>query len=260
MSVRIRSAGHGPDIALLHGWGLGANVWSSVATGLETTCRVHRVSLAGYDGTAPDDLDFSATAVQVAAALPAGCTLCGWSLGGMLALEAARLRPQQVGRLVLVATSPRFIVADDWPHGQAPALLESFRTVLAGNAKATLSRFVMLFNQGDSKARAISRVLAPLIAQNLPDTPTLLRGLEWLADVDQRAHVPAIVQPALVIHGDSDPLMPAAAGHYLAGMLPNAGLERWACYAETAHAPFLAAPEEFIRSVSAFCQRSHDAP
>ncbi len=36
-------------------------------------------------------------------------------------------------------------------------LLDSFRDAMAGDAKATLTRFVMLFNQGDDKARAISR-------------------------------------------------------------------------------------------------------
>ena len=259
MSVTVRSAGHGPDIALIHGWGLGADVWNSVADALELTCTVHRVSLAGYDGTTTDELDFLATAVQVADALPVGCTLCGWSLGGMLALAAARLRPQQVGRLILVATSPRFVVADDWPHGQAPELLESFRTALAGNAKTTLSRFIMLFNQGDGKARAIARVLAPLIAQEITDPATLLRGLAWLGDVDLREDLPAIVQPALIIHGDIDPLMPVAAGRYLASMLPNAGQERWECYAGAAHAPFLAAPEKFARNVSAFCHSDHGA-
>ena len=257
--MRVRSAGDGPDLALVHGWGLGAQVWNSVAAGLEATCRVHRVSLAGYDGTSPDELDFSATAIQVADALPTGCTLCGWSLGGMLALAAARLRPEQVGRLVLVATSPRFVLGEDWSHGQAPALLDSFRDALAGNATATLSRFIMLFNQGDHKARAISRLLSPVVAQETPDPPTLLRGLAWLADVDQREHLEAIMQPALVIHGEADPLIPAAAGRYLANSLPNAGPENLMCNGGAAHAPFLSASEAFIQRVSAFCHSRHDA-
>jgi pimeloyl-[acyl-carrier protein] methyl ester esterase len=89
MSLRIVTTGSGPDVALLHGWGLGAGVWEATAALLAETCRVHVVSLAGYDDHPADDLDFSATAATLADQLPAGCTLCGWSLGGMLALSAA---------------------------------------------------------------------------------------------------------------------------------------------------------------------------
>ena len=258
MSLRISTTGAGPDLALIHGWGLGAGVWNGVVEQLTATCRVHRVSLAGYDGTTPDALDFSATAAVIAEALPTGVTLCGWSLGGMLALEAARMRPQAIGRLVLVATSPRFLADADWPHAQASALLEGFSAALARDTKSTLSRFVMLFNQGDGKARAIARQLTPLLNGDLPDTTTLLRGLDWLGEVDLRACLAKIQIPALVIHGDCDPLMPIAAGRHLTNALSNGGSPRMECYVGAAHAPFVAEPDAFSRHLALFCQTPRD--
>lgn len=254
MSLQITTTGAGRDLALIHGWGLGAGVWDAVIEGLAARCRVHRVSLAGYDGTAPDALDFSATAMVIADALPSGVTLCGWSLGGMLALEAARCRPQAISRLILVATSPRFLAAPDWPHAQPAAVLESFRAELAKDVRATLSRFILLFNQGDAKVRMIARVfvreLEALRDADLPDSATLRRGLDWLGEVDMRSHLSALHLPALVIHGERDPLMDSASGRYLADHLPEA--QHFAPYPGTAHAPFVADPDRFVRDVLAF--------
>lgn len=254
MTFGITTTGSGPDIALIHGWGLGGSVWEATAAALSQRCRVHTVRLAGYDGQPADNLDFAATAAALADQLPAGCTLCGWSLGGMLALSAAAQRPQRIGRLVLVSTTPRFVQDADWPHAQPPALLDGFRNAVAGDAKATLTRFVMLFNQGDEKARAISRVLTPLLGAALPDRDTLLRGLDWLGNVDLRADLAGIRHPALVLHGDNDPLMPIAAAAALVEHLPAARLQH---FTGAAHAPFVAAPDEFIAAVAAFC---HAAP
>ena len=75
MTLRVASTGSGPDIALLHGWGLGAEVWDAVLAPLARQFRVHVLSLPGYDGYAPaDDRDLDATAAAIADALPAGCT------------------------------------------------------------------------------------------------------------------------------------------------------------------------------------------
>lgn len=254
MSLKITSTGEGPDLALIHGWGLGSGVWQDTAKALAANHRVHLVSLAGYDGHAADALDFAATAAAIADQLPAGCTLCGWSLGGMLALSAALQRPRHIARLIVVGSSPRFVLGENWPHGQPAALLDSFRSAVAGDAKATLTRFVMLFNQGDEKARALTRTLAPLLSADLPDAAILLRGLDWLGSVDLRATLASIAQPTLVLHGDKDPLMPIAAAEHLARTLPDSRLVR---FTETAHAPFLADPASFVRQVSEFC---HAAP
>lgn len=243
-------AGETTEIAFLHGWGLGAGVWDGIVDAFGKRFRIHRLSLPGYGGTADDGRDFAQTATALADALPAGTTLCGWSLGGMLALAAAAARPGHFSRLVLVGTTPRFVQAEGWPCAQVPENHATFTRAVAKAAEATLTRFVMLFNQGDDKARAVVRALTPLLAAGLPPAPVLARGLDWLRDVDLRAAVPDITTPTLVVHGDCDPLMPFAAGEWLAANLPAARLER---FAGSAHAPFLADSDHFVRAVAAFC-------
>ena len=250
MSLRLASRGSGPDLALVHGWGLGPGVWNDLAETLAADCRVHLVNLPGYAGTPDDGEDFAATADALAAALPAGTICCGWSLGGMLALAAAARHPGRFGGLALVGSTTRFVQDDGWPAAQPPELLDTFRRAIAGDARSTLTRFVMLFNQGDTRGRAVARALTPLLADGLPATATLLRGLGWLADADLRDLLAGLRLPTLLLHGDQDPLMPYAAAEALAARIPGARLEG---FAGCAHAPFISAPERFADLLRRFC-------
>jgi len=281
-----------PNLVLLHGWGLGSNAWQPALPALQKRFTVHPFSLPGYrrpkelmdkqsaeaSSQAPHEqtlsghmpcrspsdaasspttnktLSFERTAEVLAEALPEGSVLCGWSLGGLLAMETAALAPQRFKRLILVGSTPRFTQLSDWPHAQAATLLGMFSLAVARNAADVLQRFIALLNQGDVQARAISRSMSQqLLAAPLPDTATLLAGLDWLRDVDLRAQLARISTPTLLIHGENDPLMPLPAAQWLARKLPDARLE---IVAGAAHAPFLNDPEGFARRLGDFC----DAP
>ena len=261
-----------PDLALIHGWGIGRAAWDEALPLLSDRFRVHCVSLPGYDGSADtgdagDAADsFDACATALAQALPAGATLCGWSLGALLALRAAQLAPQRCARLILCGATPCFTQRNDWPHAQAPAVLDGFCAALAAeNADesagiaATRQRFVALINQGDSRARLItrtfSRALAGETAAQAPDIVTLARGLAWLRGIDLREPLAELAgagsfPASLVIHGARDPLMPLPAAHWLAQTLPDARLE---VFADAAHAPFANDAPRFAQLLFDFC-------
>lgn len=245
-----RIVGSGPDLALISGWGLGAAAWGPVVDTLAARCRVHLVELPGYGATPPDGAGFVETAQAVAAALPDGIALCGWSLGALLALQAALQTPQRIARLILVGATPSFMQRADWAPAQPPALLDAFAAAVREDAGATLQRFAALLNQGDAQARRLTRALAGAPGGALPDTSALAAGLRWLREVDLRAQLPAVAAPTLLIHGERDPLMPLAAAQWLAEHLPDA---RLASFAESAHAPFLADPARFCALVADFC-------
>jgi pimeloyl-[acyl-carrier protein] methyl ester esterase len=247
----VQSIGSGPDLALVHGWGLGRHAWEPVLEALAQRCRVHLIDLPGYGTTPASSADFAQTAQALVDELPAGVTLCGWSLGGMLALQAALLAPQKIARLILVGSTPSFMQRDGWLTAQPPALLDTFADAVASDAKTTLQRFIALLNQGDAQARPITRALTgQMLAGALPGTETLTRGLGWLRDVDLRAQIATIATPTLLSHGERDPLMPLAAAQWLKDALPNARLET---FAASAHAPFLADPARFTALAGDFC-------
>ncbi|MBK8579971.1 MAG: pimeloyl-ACP methyl ester esterase BioH [Candidatus Accumulibacter sp.] len=239
-----------PQLALIHGWGLGSAVWQPVVEPLSRHYRVHLVDLPGYGQSPDDDAAFDETAQTVVDALPHPITLCGWSLGAMLAMRAALLAPQRVTGLVLVGATASFTQRSGWPEAQAPALLDSFTDSITRQPEQTLQRFVALLCQGDHQARSLTRTLrAGLRNAPVPASKVLSRGLHWLREVDLRALLPALTTRSLLIHGENDALNPLAAARRLAGLLPDARLE---VFAGTGHAPFLADPQRFIQLLDDF--------
>jgi pimeloyl-[acyl-carrier protein] methyl ester esterase len=112
-----------------------------------------------------------------------------------------------------------------------------------------LRRFAALLNQGDERARALTRKLTALINQRIDDETTLAAGLAELRDTDLRKSAVVVRLPTLLIHGERDPLMPLAAAQWLAGHMPNARLE---ILPGAAHAPFLAQPDRFADMLQQF--------
>lgn len=245
------------DLVLIHGWGIGRRAWDSVLPNLIDHFRVHLVDLPGYEPATEHDAHTSAapsfadTADALAAAVPDGCIVCGWSLGALLALQAAALISSRIARLVLVGGTPRFTQDTDWPAAQPETVLKAFQDALGGDPDGVRQRFVALFNQGDSRARSITRDLCRLLAESpTPEPKFLLAGLDWLRDTDLRPLVRSVQQPVLLVHGERDPLMPPSAARWLRDTLPQAKLE---VFPDAAHAPFLHDPERFGRSVRNFC-------
>ena len=194
---------------------------------------------------------FEHTAEVLAQALPEGSVLCGWSLGGLLAMQTAALAPQRFKALILVGSTARFTQAEGWPHAQPAALLSLFSAALARNPADVLQRFVSLLNQGDTQARTISRTMVQqLLAAPLPEMPGLLAGLDWLRTVDLRPQIARIATPTLLVHGEHDPLMPLPAARTLVQQLPDARLE---VMPGAAHTPFLHDSESFARHLGDFC-------
>lgn len=251
MSI-VRAHPDKPALVLLHGWGMHGGVWTDLVARLGNGRDVLAPDLPGH-GASPMVEPYAVDAVvdRLAAAAPGRCVLAGWSLGGQLALAWARRHPQQVQRLILIATTPRFVRAADWPHGMSIDVLTGFAESLARDAAATLQRFLLLETQGDAQARAVARRLEAVLASRpLASCAVLEQTLRWLQATDLRAMLPAIAQPALVLHGDADRITPPAAGEFLAATLPRGRIR---LIAGAAHAPFISAPDAVCRLMADFC-------
>ena len=249
--LHIEVSGTGRDLVLLHGWGMHGGVWAGVVPTLAQHHRVHAVDLPGYgDSAAITPYSLDSIAQRLADNLPPQFDLCGWSLGGQVALALAARYPMRVRRLVTVGCNPCFVTRADWPHGVASEVLQLFADSLAQDYAGTLKRFLALQAQGDATARAVLTQLRGLLfARGQPSEAVLKDGLAILLHTDLRANLAGITQAALVIHGEHDTLAPLAAGQWLADALPHARLH---AVSGASHAPFLSHNADFTAALTDF--------
>jgi len=229
------------DVVLLHGWGSGSGIWDGLAPRLAPRFRVHALPLPGYDAVSARAVSSLQGIVEhVARAAPRRCAVIGWSLGGEVALAWARRMPRQVERLALIATTPCFTGRPGWRCATAPAVLDEFGRALAADRDGTLARFVAVQARGDARAQQVAGVLRQLY-RSVPSDAVLAAGLAVLSSTDLRSELARVMQPALVLHGARDCIVPPVAGRRLAQALPNA---RFALLRSCAHAPFLSRPRQ----------------
>ncbi|OGS93755.1 MAG: pimeloyl-[acyl-carrier protein] methyl ester esterase [Gallionellales bacterium GWA2_59_43] len=278
MNLHVEEFGSGEPLLLIHGWGMHGGMWGNAAVRLARDFRVIAVDLPGH-GFSPEKrtkdvgwvehsdthhmtsggyryasptLQGSLDSIvdELSAQFDEPLNLCGWSLGGQIALRWAQLHPQQVRRLALVASTPCFVRQPGWDCAMAMEVLAEFASALQQNYALTLRRFLALQVRGSENERELlAELRGKLFSRGEPELAALRSGLEILRDCDLRDALPQIGQPTLVIAGERDTLTPLEASCFIAERVPHA---RLAMLAGAAHAPFLSHPDQFVECLKSF--------
>jgi len=252
MTLYYEAHGHGPAVVLVHGWGSHGGIWADVARELAAQCRVTVPDLPGHGRSRnflPREFTAEILAEEVQRVLPGPATWVGWSLGGFVALAAAQEFPHAVAQLALVGATPKYVQADGWPYAMPQTVLEQFARNLEQDYVGTLTRFLSLQVAAGEERGVLRRLREEMFRYGEPPTTALHAGLRLLRDDDRRAALRGIAQPALVIHGSRDRIVPASAARFLAEHLPSARLEM---IAGAGHAPFLSHLAEFLEALKGF--------
>jgi len=251
LSLYSETAGKGPDLVMLHGWGLHSGIWDAFAPLLEADFRVTRVDLPGHgrsDWRGEASLDEWVDALL--AVVPRRAVWLGWSLGGLVAMRIAQRHPQQVTTLVTLASTPCFVRKPGWQSAMLPSLLETFSVELVQNYVRTLNRFLSLQVRGSEQASAVLKALrAILLAHGEPDASALLAGLDILRSSDLREGMKTLDCPWLMIMGERDTLVPLNAVRETSRLCKAASLE---VIKGAGHAPFLSAPQAVAGGIKGF--------
>jgi len=247
-----RLSGETCGLVLLHGWGMNAAVWEGLPTALTDGRQQWRIELPGH-GVNPFEPHHDSRAAWAEACLeaaPEQAVWIGWSLGGLIALEAALQAPARLQALILLTATPRFVRAPDWPAAMDADVLAQFHDGLLADPTGTLDRFLALQVMGSQAARDTLRILRRELARRPTPLPAALAlGLDLLRDTDLRGRIGALACPTLWLFGRRDTLVPAAAGEGIARLLPQA---RCRVIAGAAHAPFLSHPQETGAAIADF--------
>jgi pimeloyl-[acyl-carrier protein] methyl ester esterase len=232
----VEAHGNGPDLVLLHGWAMHGGIFTPLVERLAPLFRVHVVDLPGHGGSRGEArFVLGATARRLALQLPRAIW-AGWSLGGLVALDVALAHPQRVRGVAMIASSPRFVRAPDWPHGVEARVFEEFAAALGSRYHATIERFLALETLGSAHAQEQLRELRRRVFERgEPDPAALADGLAVLEGADFRDRLAALAMPSLWLGGRRDRLVPPAALAWAAQQAP--GGRHLAV--DSGHAPFL---------------------
>lgn len=251
--LHIDVQGRGPALVLLHGWGLHGGVFAPLRAQLREHFTLYSVDLPGHGHSHPEPVPatLAGWAQAVLDEVPDALWL-GWSLGGLVALQAALHRPQAVSGLVMLASSPRFSQHEGWP-GVDASVLAGFAGQLQARYAATVNGFLALdlinLPAGQQAARAL---LDELLAVGLPSAQAIATGAQLLIDTDLRSDLARLAVPSLWLAGQRDRLVPPAAMVAACALAPAASQ---LTVPGTGHAPFLGDTAAVTRALLDFQRR-----
>ena len=249
--VYVETLGEGPDLVLLHGWAMHSGIWQSVRSQLAQHFCLHLVDLPGHGASptpwihGPDSLKNMTE--MIADSLPERSIICGWSLGGQIAMKLSLDTPERINKLILISTTPSFIQRKDWIWAMEEAILESFIANLNRDCISTLNRFFTLQMQGEINTLLLLRRLRKYISkEGVPDWDGLQIGMKTLLTTDLRRNIKNINHPVTLLHGKNDAIVPPDAAKWLHNNLQNSKL---IMFSDCGHIPFLSHEDQFLSSI-----------
>jgi len=252
-----RRAGSGVPIVLVHGWAVDSRCWTPVVpallrAGVPVITFDHRC--CGRSDDDFDDVSVQALADDVVRLLDRceipRAILNGWSLGGAVAVAAAaQLRERSAGLVLTGAATPRYTRRDDFPYGGTAADVQATIAAIDADRAGAFANVARAVFAAAPDAAQLEFVASMFLASSPRAYATLLD----LATLDQRALLPALAAPALLLHGADDRFVPVDIARFAADSLPAATLS---VYPNCGHAPFLEAPARYADELVAFARNA----
>ena len=231
MHARVSPDGFGadhPPVVLIHGWGVSSSYFIRAAERLACRFATLAPDLPGHgrsDSLSPvpgvEQLGEIALQWMTAAGLESA-SMVGHSMGCQVAIEMALRDPDRIDRLVLIAPTPD-------PHARSVA--EQFRRLVIGGFYERLSLIIDL-------AKDYLRMGKRLV----PEFFSMLR-------YPIETKLPHVKQPALLVRGENDPVVPQRWLEEAALLL---GTDRLIAIPRWGHAVQYSAAPQLVRAIEPF--------
>ena len=212
------SGGDGRPVVLIHGWPLSSDSWSEQIPPLkEAGYRVVAYDRRGFGKSDPgDSYDYDALADDLDNVLTdldlTDVTLVGFSMGGgEVARYASRHGVDRLHSVVFAAAIPPYLLkGDDNPDGPLTEdAAGGMRKGLEDDRDAFFDDFTrQFFSAGDDLKVSEERRQQAVGLCKQSDQQAALGCMDAFATTDFREDLPKVTVPALVIHGDSDGIVP----------------------------------------------------
>jgi pimeloyl-ACP methyl ester carboxylesterase len=212
--------GKGTPLVLLHGYPLDHHLWDEIIPLLEDTFDVISPDLRGFGestiaDSSPTMEDYAADIAGLLDYLKIQkAAIVGHSMGGYVALAFARLYPERVGSLGLVSSQ---VLAD--PPDRKEGRYKSAADVAENGIASVVATMTPKFTS-DENLQGFAR-----ISMERQPPAAYIAALKAMAErLDSTPLLSSLNVPVVIVHGDSDLLIPVDRAREVKATLPQAHL------------------------------------
>jgi 3-oxoadipate enol-lactonase len=246
LNVSIEGRDGGPTLMLSNSLGCTLQMWEPQMQALRQVFRVIRYDRRGHgkSGVPPGPYSmerFGRDALAILDHFNIHKThWCGLSMGGMVGQWLGAHAPERFAKIILANTACYYADPTNW--------LSRINAVKQGGIAAVADTVIATWLSADFRERQpqiAARMKAMLVASPVAG---YLACCEALSTLDQRALLPKIKSPTLVIAGRHDMATPIAAGELIRSKIPGASLT----ILDAAHISNVEQPDAFTDAVVGF--------
>lgn len=248
----------GRPIVFGHGFGCSQEMWRKVTPHFEDDFRVivfDHVGAGGSDATAYDRIKYDSLhgyADDLLAILDAldlsDVVFAGHSVSAMIGVLAANRSPDRFGELVLIGPSPRYIDDRDYTGGFTRPDIDGLLDALDSNYLGWSATTAPLI-AGNSDHPEVAAELTESFCRTAPEIAAHFARVTFLSD--NRADLPEVRVPTLVLQCAEDVIAPQPVGRYVHEQIPGSVFVQLTA---TGHTPNLSGPDELADAIKRHLQ------
>ena len=253
----VHVAGSGPLTMLFaHGFGCDQNMWRRMAPAYAGRYRTVLFDLTGsgnsdlaaYDPARYDSLQGHADdVIEIIDEFAQGKVIfVGHSVSAMIGLLANLKAPERFAAQVMIGPSPCYINDADYHGGFERKDIDGLLETLESNYLGWASNMAPAI-MGVPQQPELSEELTNSFCRTDPEIAKHFARVTFRSD--NRADLPRLLAPTLILQCSDDIIAPTAVGDYMARTLPNATL---ALIQNFGHCPHLSAPGDSTAAIDGF--------
>lgn len=253
----VHCTGQGTQPMLFaHGFGCDQHIWHRITPAFEPDYQIvlfdhvgaGHSDLTAYSRTKYSTLQgYTQDILDICTALDLTNTVfVGHSVSAMIGVLAAIQAPHRFAKLVLIGPSPYYINEGDYVGGFTSPEIEALLDFLDSNHLGWSTTFAPVI-MGNPERPELAAELTSSFCRTDPAIAQQFARVTFLSD--NRADLPKVSRPSLILQCAQDVIAPTSVGAYTQRHLPNSQL---AMLQATGHCPQLSAPAETIAAMQAF--------